>query len=109
MSTPTWSPVDDATADLLTLVADEDNCGAEFEWDQFVAALHVAADQFGVINPNRLRPLLRGVVAPRRVGAFTHRALSSGLVEYTGEYVVSDDTEGRNGGKPCRELRLLDP
>lgn len=106
---PTWSPVDDDTADLLSLVADDGHPSADYEWDQYVAALYVAADAFGVINPNRLRELVRGVVAPRRVGAFTHRALCAGVVEYTGEYVLSDDTEGRNGGKPCRVLRLLDP
>lgn len=109
MTTINWSTVDDETATLLDLVADEDNPGSDYEWDQYLAALHIAADEFGVLNPNRLRPLLRGVVRPQRIGAFTHRALAAGVIEYTGQYVISDDTEGRNGGKPCREMRLLDP
>lgn len=104
---PHWSPVDDTTADLLSLVADTDHPSVDYEWDQYVAALDVAADPFGRIDPNRLRPLLRGVVAPRRIGAFANRALKLGLVEYTGRFVISDDTEGRNGGKPAREMRLL--
>lgn len=106
-TTPTWSPVDDPTADLLTLVATDPHPSADFEWDQFAQALVDAADPFGVINPNRLRPLVRDRVAPHRIGAFTNRALKSGLVEYTGEFVVSDDHEGRNAGRPCRVMRLL--
>lgn len=106
---PNWSAVDDATDSLLSLVADVDHPSADYEWDQYVAALSVAADPFGTINPNTLRPLLRGVVAPRRVGAFANRALKLGLVEYTGEFVLSDDTEGRNCGKPSRVMRLNPP
>ena len=103
---PHWSPVEDATADLLSLVADEGHPSTEFEWDAFVAALHKAADDQGVIYPNRLRPLVRGVVAPRRIGAFTNRAVRSGLVAYTGGWQVSDDVDGGNAGKPARVMRL---
>lgn len=110
MSTaPQWSPVDDDTASLLTLVADDGHPSADFEWDEYVRALHHAADAEGRIDPNRLRPLVTGVVAPRRVGAFANRALRAGLVAYTGEYVVSDDRDGKNGGKPCRVMRLTEP
>ena|SRR5690349_853520 len=104
---PTWSPNDDETNDLLTLVADTDHPSVDFEWLVYKKALATAADVFGVIDPNRLRPLLRGQVAPRRIGAFTSKALAEGLVEYTGRFVVSDDTHGRNGGKPAREMRLV--
>lgn len=106
MSAPQWSSVDDTTTDLLTLVADDGHVSADYEWAEFQRALHRAADFSGRIDPNRLRPLLRGVVAPRRVGAFTNRAVRAGLVTYTGEYVISNDTEGRNGGKPCRVMAL---
>jgi len=106
MSAPQWAAVDDATADLLHLVRDAGHPSADFEWAEYVTALrHCAARDGGMVYPNRLRPLVRGVVAPRRVGAFTHRALASGLVAYTGDWQISDDTEGRNRGKPCRVLR----
>lgn len=107
MSAPAWSAVDDETADLLSLVADEGHPSVDFEWLVYRKALVAAADHAGVICPNRLRPLLRGHVAPKRIAAFTHKALAERLVAYTGEFVISDDTEGRNKGKPCRELRLL--
>jgi hypothetical protein len=106
MTAPAWSPVDDSTADLLTLVADAGHVSADAEWSLFVEALRVVAiGPGGRIGPNELRPLIRGKVAPRRIGAFTNRALSLGLVAYTGEWEVSDDTEGRNRGKPARVMR----
>lgn len=110
MSAARWEPVDSPTSDLLALVAtDKMHPRPGEEWDTYVTALHAAADATGRIDPNRLRPLLRGVVAPRRIGAFTHRAVTSGLVAYTGEWVVSDDLTGRNAGKPCRVMRLQSP
>jgi hypothetical protein len=104
---PHWSPVDDETNDLLTLVADTEHPSVDFEWLVYTRALAEAADPFGVIDPNRLRPLIRDHIAPRRIGAFTNKALAERLVEYTGEWVVSDDHAGRNGGKPCRVMRLI--
>ena len=103
---PHWSPVDDDTADLLALVAnDQMHPRPAEEWDEFVRCLSHAADSWGRIDPNRLRPLLRGVIAPRRIGAFTNRAKAEGLIVLTGEWVVSTDALGRNGGKPCRVYR----
>ena len=103
---PAWESVDNYTADLLDLVADEGHPSADYEWDEYVRAVHHAADDSGRVDPNRLRELVRGVIAPRRIGAFTNRALGSGLLVPTGEWVVSTDAEGRNGGKPCRVYRL---
>lgn len=103
-----WSPIDDATADLLTLVADVDHPSVDLEWTRYVNALtYLAECEGGIIRPNALRPMLRNNVAPRRIGAFTNRALSQGLVEYTGEWEISDDTVGRNSGKPSRVMRLV--
>src|SRR5689334_18711709 len=103
---PTWSAADDATNDLLTLVADTNHPSIDFEWLVYTRALSEAADSAGLIDPNVLRPLVRDHIAPRRSGAFTSKALAERLVEYTGRWLVSDDTSGRNSGKPCRELRL---
>lgn len=107
MTSPAWSPVDDDTADLLTLVRDEGHVSADYEWDYYVNALQNCAALDGLIYPNQLRKHVRGSVAPHRIGAFAHRALSRALVEYTGEWEISDDTEGRNGGKPARIRRWI--
>jgi hypothetical protein len=120
MSAPQWSAVEEDHADLLALVALGPLAPktADEEWAEFVRCLRHAADEHGVIQPNTLRPLVRGVIAPRRIGAFTHRAISQGLVEYRVvgyqigghpiyDYQISDDTEGKNAGKPARVMRLL--
>lgn len=106
---PAWSAVDDDTADLLTVLADDGTLSVDEEWELYIACLRRAAARFNVIDPNALRVEIDGRIKPQRVGAFTHRALSQGLVEYTGEYVISDDKRGRNSGKPLRVLRLLSP
>ena len=102
---PQWSPVDDTTADLLTLVADVSQ--RDLEWQTYVAALRAACDADGLIRPNRLRPMVRGKIAPRRISAFANAARALGLVEDSGEWQVSDDTTGRNSGKPARVLRWV--
>lgn len=111
MSAPQWAPIDDDTADLLTLVADDGRLCVEAEWDLYVECLrwsqNCVAGGDSRINPNVLRGVIAGRIKPQRVGAFTHRALSAGLVEYTGQYVISTDTRGKNSGKPCRELRWV--
>lgn len=104
---PTFESVDNYTSDLLDLVARTDHPSPDHEWQAFVEALIQARSFGGIIKPNDLRPMVRGVVAPRRIGAFTHRALSQGLVEYTGHYQVSDDLAGRNAGKPARVMRWI--
>lgn len=108
MMRPEWSTVDDSTSDLLSLVADTNHVSSDREWSEFVRCLkHVAALNGGVIEPNELRPMVRGVIAPRRIGAFTNRALRAGLVAYTGEWQVSNDLAGRNGGKPARVMAWI--
>jgi hypothetical protein len=107
-STVRFEAVDSETADLLSLVRDEGHVSADHEWSLFLLGLVSAAKRGGgLIRPNDLRPMIRGKVAPRRIGAFTHRALSQGLVAYTGDWEVSDDRAGRNGGKPARVMRWL--
>lgn len=104
---PAWSPVDDDTADLLSLVAnDQMHPRPAEEWAEFQRCLTLAADNTGHIDPNRFRSWIRGQVAPNRIGAFTLRAKAEGLIVDTGEWVTSDDTEGRNAGRPCRVYRL---
>jgi hypothetical protein len=100
---PQWESVDSDVADLLHLVADETHPSVSYEWNVWIAAARqVASENDGIVDPNALRELVRGNVAPKRCGAFVHRALTSGLMVPTGEWVVSTDRQGKNGGKPCR-------
>lgn len=103
MTTPTWSPIDDETTSLLTLVASEGHPSADYEWLHFqLAVRQIARANHGHVSQNALRPLIRGQVAPRRIGAFYHRACAQGLLVATGQWEVSDDAIGRNKGRPAR-------
>jgi hypothetical protein len=101
---PIWT--DSGQGDLLELVAQGSATGtADDEWLIFQAALSDAAVD-GVIYPNTLRPLVRGRVAPKRIAAFTARAVARGLVHYNGQWQVSDDREGGNAGRPARVMAV---
>ena len=109
---PYFAPVDENTGDLLSLIAEEKPPipSVREEWEHYVESLRAAAaGRAGLIYPNDLRPLVRGHVKPNRIGAFTHRALSDGLVERTGDWQISDDTEGRNSGRPMPVMRWIGP
>lgn len=101
---PQWESVDNYTTDLLALVALGTPQGdADREWDLYVKALQIASQiDCGPILPNTLRPLVRGQIAPKRLGAFVSRAISQKLIAPDGGWQISDDTEGRNAGRPCR-------
>jgi hypothetical protein len=109
MSAPVFAAVDEPTADLLALVALGSSTGtADAEWDLYVDALAtVAARHAGLISQNELRPLVRGRIAPKRLGAFMHRAMKRGLIRRTGEWEVSTDHEGRNAGRPVPTLEWV--
>jgi hypothetical protein len=108
VSAPVFESVDDYTSDLLDLVATEQTPPVDREWQHYVDSLAtVASRHAGLIPPNELRPLVRGEIAPKRIGALTHRALSQGLVRRTGDWQVSDDVEGRNGGKPAPVMEWI--
>lgn len=103
MSAPQWSPVDDYTADILTLVADAGHVSADHEWRTFTDALvRVAHSHAGQVDQNHVRPLIRGKVAPKRIGGFYRRACLEGLIEATPDWSISEDVEGRNAGRPMR-------
>lgn len=52
MTAPQFAAIDDDAADLLSLVADLEHPSPAYEWDQFQAALHVAADStWRVLKP----------------------------------------------------------
>ena len=79
MSAPTFAPVDEPTADLLTLIAtDPVGPWADEQWRDYTRALEVAADpSTGRIDQTRLRELLRDQgIAPKRVGAHQPRTVA---------------------------------
>lgn len=108
MTTPAWS--DSHQGDLLGLVAQGSPAtpSADEEWDFYVKALQIASQiDCGPIKPNTLRPMVRNHVAPKRIAAFTSRAIARNLIEPTGEWEISDDREGRNAGRPARCYRWI--
>jgi hypothetical protein len=108
MTAPTWSPVDDATADLLSLVANDPHPSSEFEWRAFVGVLAATASLHdGRLDQNDYREQLRGVVAPKRIAAFHNRAIAERLIEDTGDWSISNDKQGRNSGRPVRVRRWI--
>lgn len=108
MTAPTWSPIDDTTADLLSLVANDPHPSADFEWRAFVGVLAATASLHnGRLDQNDYREQLRGVVAPRRIGAFVNKAKAERLIAETDEWSVSTDTTGRNAGRPMRIYRWI--
>lgn len=105
---PRWASVDDNTSTLLDLITAHPEIPSKAEeWEHFRKVLaKVAAENDGLIDQNRTRPLLRGEIAPRRVGAYFHRAACRGLIRAEG-WTTSDDREGKNSGRPCRSYRYL--
>ena len=101
--------IDTPTRDLLDLVANDPHPSADYEWNIFATALRAVALPDGTIPPAALREYLRGNVAPKRIGAFTCRAVAEGLIESTGRAVKSTDHKGRNGNKWSTVYRLAAP
>lgn len=103
---PNWSPLDDATADLLSLIADPDRATGRDAIDAFLAACRRdAMANGGVVSTNRVRDLMSDAqIQPQRY--------SSLWAEFTGEgrpmRVVKDaweinlDKKGGNYGKPAK-------
>lgn len=109
MSAPVWSDVDDDTADLLDLIADSEHTSTSIaaeEWSLFCKVLREVSRATGLIDPNAVRPVIRGQVTPQRIGAFWHRACRDGLICRDG-WNVSDDAKSGNAGKPQRTYRWL--
>lgn len=102
---PRWAPVDDETADLLSIIADSDP--TVDEWPFFLSVLEkVAAEHDGFIDQNVTRPLFHGSIRPARVGAFFNRAARRGLIRPDGHTTTTNSASG-NGGKPARSYRYL--
>lgn len=81
------------------------------EHQAVLAAIQADADAHdGLVNVNRVRPLIPAWVYPRVVSA-TYSALLNrrpALLVPTGEWVSNTDAKGRNVGKPQRVYRLTE-
>jgi hypothetical protein len=97
--------VDERTGDLLDLIAECWTHTAQRAEVEHVI-LDVARSSDGRIDPNVIRRRIPTWVQPQIVGP-TYRAMCrSGVIQPDG-WVISDDTRGRNSGKPARTYRLV--
>lgn len=106
---PQWAAADEATGDLLDLLANEHPAipSKAEEWETFLAILKaVAAENEGVIDQNQTRPRLHGVVTAQRVGPMFRRACREGRIRPEGYTTTTNSTSG-NGGKPAVAYRWL--
>lgn len=78
------------------------------EWSLFLAAVRQAASAAadGKVHQHLVRPLIRGRIAPKHIGALYRRAKSEGLLVQVGKE-PSRDVAGRNThhDSPVYELR----
>ena len=107
MTTYPSSPVDSRTAATLALIAGDPLHATDREL--IVRAVHAeAAENAGVIDPNRLRARLTGehglVVYPARIGATIQSLKKAGVIEFEA-WVINADKSG-NAGKPQTSYRL---
>ena len=97
--------VDTATGSLLDLIADsDDHVHHRQEIERVILA--VALEHDGHIDPNVVRQRLPAWVQPQLVGP-TYRALCLAREMEPAGWTTSDDTKGRNSGKPLRTYRLV--
>lgn len=95
--------VDDDTARLLDLIAG--NSDHEKDREAIVRAIRASVRPDGTVCGNDWRPRIPRWVDPRVVGATVHALSRAGVLVATGSWAVSDDTCGRNSGKPTRIYR----
>ena len=106
MTAPHFAPVDDDTADLLSLVA-EDAGYAEF----LRICKHVADNNDGIVSVQKVRDLVRsqGIeFLPRTYSAYWSRSCrKGGPMVTTMQWDVCTDRAGKNSGKPQRLRRWV--
>lgn len=111
---PTWSPVDDDTADLLDLIQADWRPFAEDDRNVIAHAIRdVAGANDGKVHPNDVRAALAALPVleqpkPQRVGPVYRALVLFGDLRVDG-WDESNDLQGRNSGKPCRIYRWAGP
>lgn len=105
MSAPQWAAVDEATGDLLDLIQADWLPFADDDRNAIAYAIREDARRHdGHVSSNRVRAAITRQVAPHRVGPVYRALCLAGVLRVDG-WETSDDTKGRNSGKPCRTYR----
>lgn len=99
--------VDPDTAALLDLM-DGDPIHAR-DREAVIDAIRAAVRSDGTVCGNDWRGLIPAWVYPRVVGATVHALARRGILQATGDWAISDDTVGKNSGKPVRVYRWHGP
>jgi hypothetical protein len=99
--------VDPDTAALLDLM-DGDPIHAR-DREAVIDAIRAAVRPDGTVCGNDWRGLVPQWVYPRVIGATVHALARRGILQATGDWAISDDTVGKNGGKPVRVYRWHGP
>lgn len=69
-----------------------------------VDAIRASVDHTGRTCGNAWRPLIPAWVYPKVIGATVHALVAAGVLVQDG-WVISNDTRGRNSGRPTRVYR----
>lgn len=99
--------VDPNTAALLDLM-DGDPIHAR-DREAVIDAIRAAVRPDGTVCGNDWRGLIPQWVYPRVIGATVHALGRHGVLQATGDWAISDDTAGKNSGKPVRVYRWHGP
>ena len=110
MLRPEWHAVDESTADLLSLIADDPR--KDTLYTRFLRACETDHEIHGYVSVNRVRRTLSNdyglVIEPRLYSSFWAKACGkSGPMVTTTEWDVCDDRKGKNSGKPQRRRRWV--
>lgn len=92
--------------DLLETVSNGPESWRIAERDRVIAAMSVAYERDGLINPNRVRALLTNATGeldcnPRVISATYSSLRQRGVIRHIG-WTTSTDVHGGNAGKPAR-------
>lgn len=107
---PQWAPIDDETADLLSLVADPDSPIGRDAPALFLAACESDARAHGgQVSVNRTRALLVNAdIEPRRLSSFWGHFTGPGRpMVRTGRWEVCAGSYSRNDGRPLPTRRWV--
>lgn len=103
MNAPQFSPVDDETYDLLTIVADAERVVGRSDVDAFLAACRKdAMAHDGIVSVNRVRALLSDQdIEHHRLSSFwsTFTGRGKPMVK-TGQWETCSGSPSRNDGRP---------
>ena len=113
MSAPQFSPIDEPTRDLLTLVADAETPTGQEHYARFLAACKADADAHqGFVSVNRVRAALTDngqlQIDPRAFSAMWAHATGKGRpMVKTGNWITCAGSTSGNDGRPYPERRWV--